>query len=479
MPLSLQSLKCTSQLTHIGALWCLVKHVHVCNVRIPNYVLQDPAVRSLQEQLDAALGEIAKMKAASVSTATPSPASRLSGVPSSAATTPTTASKKSPDTVSGLVEIAWYNCFSIKSLTKEVYGVCAGFYSAALIDHQRIIQWQLNAYTCVDVYVLAGPVICAQDAPHDGDKDPSSEDESAKALKRYKLVDARLRRLCEKKPSGKLNVPESIHRAWLAGGTQRDELRVLLEKLELDKDWEQMFMATPCWCRLKVKHVKQIDKKITTAWKLPRYHLACMVPIYIYINICHPYCYPYLQWQEQFVHQMVKIIEKKHTESQEVLKGWFTPDQMKTKLLWTTFLGCKQMDENPLYIFIQFIYIHMLRLFMWKSHSCALKDKPRLHCRQYIKDAIAYCNKHGLVKTLWLHWLVCVCNSEICTEDTIYIHDWFRNDCDWGRTNILQRSASTLLSMEIRSRPREAPRRLRRKPLLRMRPVHIFLTHAI
>ena len=55
-------------------------------------------------------------------------------------------------------------------------------------------------------------------------------------MQRYKMVDARLRRLCEKKPSGKLNVPQSIHDQWMAGGRQRDELRALLEQFDFDKE---------------------------------------------------------------------------------------------------------------------------------------------------------------------------------------------------------------------------------------------------
>ena len=41
---------------------------------------------------------------------------------------------------------------------------------------------------------------------------------------------ARLRRLCEKKPSGKLNVPESVHQRWL-NGTLKDR-EALVEELE-------------------------------------------------------------------------------------------------------------------------------------------------------------------------------------------------------------------------------------------------------
>ena len=55
-------------------------------------------------------------------------------------------------------------------------------------------------------------------------------------MRKYAKVDARLRRLCERKPSGRINVPEAVHNAWAAGGTSRDELRVLLQQYDFDKD---------------------------------------------------------------------------------------------------------------------------------------------------------------------------------------------------------------------------------------------------
>ena len=58
-------------------------------------------------------------------------------------------------------------------------------------------------------------------------------------MNKYKMIDARLRRLCETKPSGKCNVPDSIHKAWKAGGKSRDDLRVLLEKFDFDKERAQ------------------------------------------------------------------------------------------------------------------------------------------------------------------------------------------------------------------------------------------------
>lgn len=46
---------------------------------------------------------------------------------------------------------------------------------------------------------------------------------------------ARLRRLCEKKPSGKLNCPEWLHNLW-AVPANRDDLVNKLEKAGWDKD---------------------------------------------------------------------------------------------------------------------------------------------------------------------------------------------------------------------------------------------------
>lgn len=84
------------------------------------------------------------------------------------------------------------------------------------------------------------PVASAK-AASDNDEEPEEEvdADTKSALAKYKMIDARLRRLCERKPSGKINVPEAVHKQWAAGGPQRDELRVLLEQLEFDKARDQ------------------------------------------------------------------------------------------------------------------------------------------------------------------------------------------------------------------------------------------------
>ncbi len=46
----------------------------------------------------------------------------------------------------------------------------------------------------------------------------------------------RLRRLCERKGSGKLMVPEEIHQLWAKGGHTRNELMRMLEDSGYDKE---------------------------------------------------------------------------------------------------------------------------------------------------------------------------------------------------------------------------------------------------
>ena len=46
---------------------------------------------------------------------------------------------------------------------------------------------------------------------------------------------ARLRRICEMKPSGKCHVPREVHEAWLRGGTSRTELEEQFAKCKFKK----------------------------------------------------------------------------------------------------------------------------------------------------------------------------------------------------------------------------------------------------
>lgn len=40
--------------------------------------------------------------------------------------------------------------------------------------------------------------------------------------------------------------------------------------------------------------------------------------------------------KDKFVSNVIRIIEKKNEDSEELLSGWFTPEQMKTELKWSS-----------------------------------------------------------------------------------------------------------------------------------------------
>ena len=66
----------------------------------------------------------------------------------------------------------------------------------------------------------------------DGDKGcEGSDKEPTEAAKNN-----RLRRLCEKKPSGRCHVPNDVHERWAKGGVERMKLRDELENSGWNKD---------------------------------------------------------------------------------------------------------------------------------------------------------------------------------------------------------------------------------------------------
>lgn len=71
----------------------------------------------------------------------------------------------------------------------------------------------------------------SDDPGSEGESAVNGEEELSEAAKRQ-----RLRRLCEKKGSGKLHVPESVHQLWLKGGHTRNELLTMLEDAGWDKE---------------------------------------------------------------------------------------------------------------------------------------------------------------------------------------------------------------------------------------------------
>lgn len=49
---------------------------------------------------------------------------------------------------------------------------------------------------------------------------------------------------------------------------------------------------------------------------------------------------PFNHVQEVFVAKITKMIEHRNEGGKEVLSGWFTPEQMKSELKWSTTLDC-------------------------------------------------------------------------------------------------------------------------------------------
>lgn len=186
-------------------------------------------------------------------------------------------------------------------------------------------------------------------------------------------MDARLRRLCERKPSGRLNVPESVHNAWAAGGTSRDELRMLLEQYDFDKDGPHglvyiyifLFLYISIYlyillyiyisCIISIYRAvylsnvtslyfrTQLGQKLFTI----SFHIGLSIYIYTYVpsiyickNLLNTIRYTWgtssltVSPEDKFVNSVTKMIERKNEDQQEVKSGWFTPAQMKTELKW-------------------------------------------------------------------------------------------------------------------------------------------------
>ena len=132
----------------------------------------------------------------------------------------------------------------LEVLVRYVYGISNPFW----LDKPTVTQ------TCCTHHQQAAPAA------------PAEDEEDSDALQRYKLVDARLRRLCEKKPSGKIKVPLAIHEQWLAGGKQRDELRALLEQFKFDKDPSVDLQKLFCWILRPVKIFNDIHGSMEMRW---------------------------------------------------------------------------------------------------------------------------------------------------------------------------------------------------------------------
>lgn len=76
----------------------------------------------------------------------------------------------------------------------------------------------------------------AAGANHEEETDEASPEPAAGEVSEA-AKNNRLRRMCEKKPSGRCHVPSEIHERWAQGGAERLKLRDELEAANWNKDW--------------------------------------------------------------------------------------------------------------------------------------------------------------------------------------------------------------------------------------------------
>ena len=194
-----------------------------------------------------------------------------------------------------------------------------------------------------------------------GESEVGGENEISEAAKRQ-----RLRRLCEKKGSGKLHVPESIHQLWLKGGHTRDELLHMLEEAGWDKEGPES-KSFHFWIQVYANQ-----------------------PLFM-LFLCG------LIWppQETFVTKVTRSKETIARKSSTKKRGWYTQERMKTHLGWSKSPDSKKSVAR--YMHNDFccgfkITCNKCR----KSMACLVRS----WLRQYIASVVKFCEKKGNIDKL-------------------------------------------------------------------------------
>ena len=128
-------------------------------------------------------------------------------------------------------------------------------------------------------------------------------------------MEGRLRRLCEKKPSGKLRVPEEVHLMWSKGGHTRKEL---LKKLQ-DAGWDEDPLTV-------------FQLHIFAQIRIPKLY-DCFSQALFSSPVFH--CFS----QDAFVSSVMRSRETISRKKSNRKRGWHTVESMKTKLGWSKLLG--------------------------------------------------------------------------------------------------------------------------------------------
>lgn len=149
----------------------------------------------------------------------------------------------------------------------------------------------------------------------DTDDDQQESGESEPGEPSQGAMEGRLRRLCEKKPSGKLRVPEEVHAMWAKGGHTRKEL---LKKLQ-DAGWDE-----DPWAVRKLNILAHI--------RISKLHGPFSQGLFSSLVL-------QCGLQDVFVSSVMRSRESISRKKSNRKRGWHTMESMKTKLGWSKLLG--------------------------------------------------------------------------------------------------------------------------------------------
>ena len=144
----------------------------------------------------------------------------------------------------------------------------------------------------------------------------------AQYTKEDNALKAKLRRLCEPKKGGKLQVPQWLHDQWRTGdhGVMAREF----QSCGFDKAHVSLILQS--------KHHPLIEQRLP----IPSSH-------------CFPE--PHLSLQDRFIKYKQRTVTKTDTKISDMETGWYTKDDMAKVLKWNATLSCNLLGQNKEIIF--------------------------------------------------------------------------------------------------------------------------------
>ena len=153
--------------------------------------------------------------------------------------------------------------------------------------------------------------------------------------KEENALKAKLRRLCEVKKGGRLQVPDWLHNEWKNGDHMK--LARQFEACNFSKETiTQTFFCINAF---------QVSISIDLAIHIPTSRL-CQSK-----DALHP---AYLSWRDHFIKYKETTRTKSDSKSSNVGNGWYSREDMSKVLKWNKTLSCIQVKTQcPTHVFLQ------------------------------------------------------------------------------------------------------------------------------